>query len=161
MKVKELMTTSPAACTLTNTLSDAGGMMWRHDCGVLPIVAKGGKVVGLITDRDICMAGVLDGRQLAHIAVEEVTSGKVFTCRPDDDVRAAMKTMQDNKVRRLPVVAADGALEGILSMNDIVLRADEGKDKKAPTISDSDVVKTFKSICEHSSSSKAQAAAGD
>jgi signal-transduction protein with cAMP-binding, CBS, and nucleotidyltransferase domain len=116
--------------------------------------------VGLITDRDICMAGVMTGRQLAHIAVEEVTSGKVFTCKPDEDVRAAMKTMQDNKVRRLPVVTADGALEGILSMNDIVLRADEPKDKKAPTISYSDVVETFKSICEHSLSTKAQAAAG-
>ncbi len=158
MKVKELMTTSPAACTLTNTLADAGGKMWQNDCGVLPVVAEGGKVVGLITDRDICMAGVLNGRQLEHIAVEEVTSGKVFTCRPDDDVRAAMKTMQDNKVRRLPVVTAEGALEGMLSMNDIVLRADEPKDKKAPAISYSDVVQTFKSICEHSS--KAKAAAG-
>jgi CBS domain-containing protein len=159
MKVKELMTTSPAACTLTNTLADAGGMMWQHDCGVLPIVAEGGKVVGLITDRDICMAGVLNGRQLAHIAVKEVTSDKVFTCTPDDDVRAALKTMQDNKVRRLPVVTADGALQGILSINDIVLRADE-PDKKTPAISYSDVVKTFKSICEHSSPLKAQAVAG-
>jgi CBS domain-containing protein len=160
MKVKELMTKSPAACTLTNTLADAGGMMWQNDCGVLPVVAEGGKVVGLITDRDICMAGVLNGRQLAHIAVEEVTSGKVLTCTPDDDVRAALKTMQDSKVRRLPVVTADGTLEGMLSMNDVVLLADEPKDKKAPAISYSDVVKTFKSICEHSSASQARAAAG-
>jgi predicted transcriptional regulator len=117
-------------------------------------------VVGLITDRDICMAGVLNGRQLAHIAVEDVVSGKVFACRSDDDVRAALKTMQENKVRRLPVVAADGALEGMLSMNDIILRAEEAKDKKAPDISYSDVVKTYRSICEHPLPLQAKAAAG-
>jgi CBS domain-containing protein len=153
------MTTSPAACTLTNTLADAGGMMWQHDCGILPVVAER-KVVGLITDRDICMAGVLNGRQLAHIAVEDVVSGKVFACRSDDDVRAALKTMQENKVRRLPVVAADGALEGMLSMNDIILRAEEAKDKKSPDISYSDVVKTYRSICEHPLPLQAKAAAG-
>jgi CBS domain-containing protein len=160
MKVKELMTTSPAACTLTSTLSDAGGLMWQHDCGILPVVAEGGKVVGLITDRDICMAGVLNGRQLAHIAVEEVVSGNVFACNADDDVRNALKTMQENKVRRLAVVDADGTLEGILSMNDIVLKAEEGKDKRTPDISYLDVVKTFRSICERPLPLKAKAATG-
>jgi len=158
MKVKDLMTTSPAACTLTNTLADAGGMLWQNDCGILPVVAEGGKVVGLVTDRDICMAGVLNARQLAHIAVEDVISGEVFSCRPDDDVRTALKTMQENRVRRLPVVGPDGTLEGILSINDIVLRAEEAKDKKAPDFSYADVVKTFEAICEHPEPLRAKAA---
>ena len=158
MKIRELMTSNPTACTLSNTLAEAGGMMWQHDCGILPVVAEDGKVVGLITDRDICMAGVLTGRQLADLAVEDVISSKVFSCRPDDDVRFALNTMQKNKIRRLPVVEVDGTLAGILSMNDFVLGAEEAKGK-VPAISYSDVVQTFKSICEHSSS-KANAAAG-
>jgi len=149
MKVKDLMTTSPTACTLTNSLADAGGMMWQNDCGILPVVAEGGKVVGLITDRDICMAGVLNGRNLTNIAVEDVISRKVFSCKADDDVRNALKTMQENKVRRLVVVDDLGMLEGIVSMNDIVLRAEAAKDKKTPEVSYADVVNTYKSICQH------------
>lgn len=157
MKVKDLMTTSPAACTPTNTLADAAGMMWQHDCGILPVVAEGGKVVGLITDRDICMAALLNRRQLAHIAVQEVASGKVFACRDEDDVRAALATMQENKVRRLPVLDAHGYLEGMLSMNDVVLRAEESKDKKGPEIPYAEVVRTYKSICQHPLPLQAQA----
>ena len=149
MKVKDLMTTSPTACTLTNSLADAGGMMWQNDCGILPVVAEGGKVVGLITDRDICMAGVLNGRNLTNIAVDDVISRKVFSCKADDDVRNALKAMQENKVRRLVVVDDLGMLEGIVSMNDIVLRAEGAKDKKSPEVSYADVVNTYKSICQH------------
>ena len=158
MKVQDLMTTSPAACTLTNSLADAGMMMWHHDCGILPVVAEGGKVVGLITDRDICMAGVLSGRNLANIAVKDVSSGKVFACRIDDDVRTALQTMQENRIRRLPVVDELGLLQGVLSMNDIVLKAEEAKDKKTPKVSYADVINTYKSICQHQLPLQAKAA---
>lgn len=160
MKVKEIMTVNPRACTLTNSLADAAGLMWDNDCGILPVVAEGGKVVGLVTDRDICMAGTLKGRELANIAVADVISGKVFSCKPDDDVHTALKKMQENKVRRLPVVAADGTLEGVLSMNDVVLKAEEAKEKQAPELSYSDVVNTYKSICQHRLPAQAQGATG-
>jgi CBS domain-containing protein len=160
MKVKEIMTANPKACTLTNSLADAAGLMWENDCGILPVVAEGGRVVGLVTDRDICMAGALKGRQLANIAVEDAISGKVFSCKPDDDVRTALKTMQENSVRRLPVVAADGTLTGVLSMNDVVLKAEEAKEKKASELSYGDVMNTFKSICQHRLPAQAQGATG-
>lgn len=158
MKVQDLMTTNPAACTLTNSLVEAGLMMWHHDCGILPVVAEGGKVVGLITDRDICMAGVLTGRNLTNIAVKDVVSGKVVACRTDDDIRAAMKMMEENRIRRLPVVDDLGLLRGILSMNDIVLTAEEPKDKKTPKVSYADIVTTYKSICQHQLPLQAKAA---
>lgn len=158
MKVQDLMTTNPAACTLTNSLVEAGLMMWHHDCGILPVVAEGGKVVGLITDRDICMAGVLTGRNLTNIAVKDVVSGKVVACRTDDDIRAAMKMMEENRIRRLPVVDDLGLLRGILSMNDIVLTAEEAKDKKTPKVSYADIVTTYKSICQHQLPLQAKAA---
>ena len=93
-----------------------------------------------------------------RIAVEDVISGKLFACKPEDDIHTALKTMQENKIRRLPVVGADGTLEGILSMNDIVLKAEEPKEKKASELSYADVVKTYKSICQHRLPMQAQAA---
>lgn len=161
MKVKEIMSTNPTVCTLTDNLSAAAGLMWEHDCGVLPVVAEGGKVVGLITDRDICMAANLKNRNLWNIAVEDVISGKVFACKPEDDIHSALNAMRENKVRRLPVVAADGTLQGILSMNDVMLKAEEQKEKKAPELSYGDVVNTYKVICQHRAPvQQAQAAAG-
>ena len=110
---------------------------------------RGGKVVGLITDRDICMAAMTKGQNVSNIAVEDVVSGKVFTCKADDDIHSALDTMHANKVRRLPVTAADGQLQGMLSMNDVILRAEETRDKKARDVSYGDVINTFKSICQH------------
>jgi CBS domain-containing protein len=149
MKVKEIMTANTKACTPTNNLADAAGLMWENDCGILPVVTDAGKVVGLVTDRDICMAATLKNRSLSNIEVKDVISGKVFACKPEDDIHIALNTMRENKVRRLPVVAADGKLEGVLSMNDVVLKAEEKKDKKTPELSYGDVVNTYKSICQH------------
>lgn len=149
MKVREVMSTGAKVCTLTDNLSAAAGLMWENDCGILPVVAEGGKVVGLITDRDICMAANLKNRNLWNIAVEDVISGRVFTCKPDDDIRSALRVMQENKVRRLPVVGPEGTLAGILSLNDVVIRAEDPKEKKSPEVSYVDVVKTYQSICQH------------
>ena len=160
MKVKEVMSTNPHACTLTDNLSAAAGLMWENDCGILPVLAEGGEVVGLITDRDICMAANLKNQRLSNLAVEEVISGEVYACKPEEDIRSALKTMQENKVRRLPVIAADGTLQGILSMNDVVLKAGESKEKKAPELSYGDVVNTYKSICQPRLPLQAQATAG-
>ena len=161
MKVKGLMNRNPKVCTLTDNLSSAAALMWEYDCGILPVVAKDGKLVGLITDRDICMAANLKNRNLVNIAVDEVISGKVFACQPEDDIHTALKTMQENRVRRLPVVAADRTLEGILSMNDVVLKASDAKDKKAAELSYADVVNTYKAICQHRlPTQQAQAASG-
>jgi CBS domain-containing protein len=97
MKVQEVMTTNAKVCTLTDNLSAAAGLMWENDCGALPVVAEGEKVVGLITDRDICMAANLNNRNLWNIAVEEVISGRLFACTPEDDIHSALKTMQKTR----------------------------------------------------------------
>lgn len=76
-------------------------------------------------------------------------SPSVYSVKPDDDVRKALELMQEHKVRRLPVLNADGELKGMLSMNDLVLRAEEPNGKKKPRLSFQDVMKTYKAICEH------------
>ena len=150
MKVKDLMTASPTVCTLTDNLATAAGLMWDKDCGILPVVAEGGKVVGLITDRDICMAAALNDRNLVNIAVEDVITGEVVSCGPEDDLKTALSAMQENKVRRLAVVTEAGKLEGMLSLNDVVLQAEDTKSKKVE-VSFADIVNTYKAICEHRS----------
>jgi len=149
MKVKEIMTANPKACTTTTNLAEAASFMWDYDCGILPVVSDEGRVVGLITDRDICIAGATKNRNLSDLAVEEIVTGNVYSCAPEDDVRTALDTMQQRKVRRLPVIAPEGTLEGILSLNDVTFIAKETADKKVPGISFRDLVETFKAVCAH------------
>lgn len=149
MKVKEIMTANAKACTPASTLGEAAGLMWQNDCGIVPVVAEGDRLIGLVTDRDICMAAMFKNRDLSNISVEEVISGKVFTCKPEDDVHTVLETMREYKVRRLPVVAADGKLEGIVSLNDLVLKAEKPNAKQVPELSYDDVMHIQKSICQH------------
>jgi CBS domain-containing protein len=148
MKVKEVMTPDARAIWITESLAAAAKEMWENDCGVLPIIKDGKKVVGMITDRDICMATAMRDRSPSSISVEEVMNGNIFSAAPDDDVTGALKVMREHKIRRLPVLNPEGELEGILSMNDIVLRAKSPNGKK-PEIEYGEVVKTYQAICEH------------
>jgi CBS domain-containing protein len=150
MRVKEVMTTEPKAIWITESLADAAQSMWENDCGILPIIKDGRKVVGIITDRDICMATAIKDRSPSLISVEEVMSGAVFSTQPEDEIDQALETMREHKIRRLPVVNPEGELEGILSMNDIVLRAKRRNDK-GEAIDFGDVVKTYQAICAHPS----------
>jgi CBS domain-containing protein len=143
------MTSNVAACRPETNLAAAAGLMWHYDCGVIPVVDGDKKVVGVITDRDICMAVAMNNRFASEIAVREVISGEVFACTPDDEVSQALATMQRRKVLRLPVVNQDGTLQGILSMNDIVSRAEDGRESMGDGISYAEVVNTRKVIGEH------------
>lgn len=143
MKVKEVMTPNATAIWLTESLADAAQLMWENDCGVLPIIKDGRKVIGMITDRDICMAATMRDRHPSGVSVEEVMTGLVYSVNPEDEIDQALKAMQEHKIRRLPVVNAEGELEGILSMNDVVLSAKATGDG----IAYDDVVKTYQAIC--------------
>lgn len=148
MKVKEVMTPDARAIWITESLADAAKEMWENDCGILPIIKDGRKVVGMITDRDICMASAMKDRNPSSISVEEVITGTVYAAKPDEDVQHALQTMREHKIRRLPVLNPEGELEGILSMNDIVLHA-KSRNGKKPPIEFAEVVKTYQAICEH------------
>lgn len=161
MKVKEVMTGSPSVCELNESLAEAARTMWDADCGVLPVLKDGREVVGLITDRDICMAMAMKDRNPTAISVEEVISGDVYSVAPEDEVQKALELMQQNQVHRLPVINPEGELAGILSMNDIVLKAKEKPNGKTPGIGYVDVVKTYKAICEHRAAVQSQATAGN
>ena len=146
MKVQDVMTYDVRTCSPETNLSAAAMQMWRGDFGVMPVVA-GGKVVGMITDRDICIAAATKHRDPANIRVKEVISGQVYGCSPDTDIHEALKIMQQKQVRRLPIMSAeDGRLAGILSMNDVALKEQGGAKAE---LSAEDVETTMRGICAH------------
>jgi CBS domain-containing protein len=141
MKVREIMTRDVRTCRPETNLAEVVKLMWEWDCGVMPVVNSDGKVFGMITDRDICVAIATRGRTADRIEVRDVTAGKACTCAPDDDATVALQTMKSQRVRRLPVVDAEGRLQGILSLNDVVTHTGA-----APS---TEIVSTMASICEH------------
>ena len=147
MKVKDVMTHDVKTCTPDTNLAATAMIMWENDCGIVPVVHSDGKVIGMITDRDICMAVATKNRTTSDVAVSEVFTGNLYACTPDDDIRDALKVMRTERVRRLPVINAYGMLEGILSLNDVVLRAESAQGKKMPAVTYDDVINTLKAIC--------------
>lgn len=149
MKVQDIMTSDVQCCGPDTNLAAAAKMMWDSDCGAVPVLNVQGQVMGMITDRDICMATATKNKPASDITVWETVSGKVYTCYMSDDVHTALDIMKREKVRRLPVVNEDGVLQGIVAMNDFVLLAGEAKGGKAPAVSYEDVVRTMKTISAH------------
>ena len=146
MNVGEIMTNDVQWCGLGTNLADAAKLMWDTDCGVLPVVNGEGQVLGMITDRDICMACATKHRAPAELTVFDAVSGKTHRCKMSDHVYTAMDMMKREQVRRLPVVDEEGILQGVISMNDFILAAGE---TKAPAISLQDVAKALKAISAH------------
>ena len=146
MKVKDVMMRTAASCGPETNLGAAVEILWDRNCGILPIVDTGKKVIGVVTDRDICIALGTRNRLPSDITVGEVTSGKLFACAAEDDIRSAMATMARAKVRRLPVLTVDGKLEGILSMDDITMHSATRTGKGATELSHDDVVETLKAV---------------
>jgi CBS domain-containing protein len=145
MKVKEIMTADVKSCRLETNLAAAASIMWEADCGSVPVTDDRGKVVGMITDRDICIAAATRPSTEGEIAVRDVMSRDLFSSRPDEEVRDAMKTMKTQQVRRLPVVSHDGRLSGIVTIHDIALHATRDKGAAIPV---EDVLATFVAISE-------------
>lgn len=127
MKVEELMTTEVGSCRPYDDAGEAAKIMWERDCGAVPVVDQDGRVVAVLTDRDICMAAFTQGRTLADIRVSSAMSRKLWTTRADDDVKDAETTMKSHQVRRLPVVDVEGRLVGILSLSDLARQAMSAK----------------------------------
>ncbi|HWS52924.1 MAG TPA: CBS domain-containing protein [Pyrinomonadaceae bacterium] len=126
MLVEELMTREVESCRPESSLAEAAGVMWRRDCGAVPVVDGGGGVVGMITDRDICMALATRREYASDVRVGEVMAAEVVSCTTEDDVREALEVMRQRQLRRLPVVDSQGRLTGILSVADVLRRTRKG-----------------------------------
>jgi len=140
MKVREIMTSDVKSCGINANLATVAEIMWKHDCGAIPVTDGGGTVVGMITDRDICIAAATRSRAEGDIQVGEVLSKPLRSCSPGDDIRSAMETMRTEQLRRLPVVEPDGRLAGIVSLHDIAMQA---RGRQASGVSPTDVPDAF------------------
>ncbi|HJW08370.1 MAG TPA: CBS domain-containing protein [Holophagaceae bacterium] len=151
MNVKDICIRNVASCLPETNLATVAAMMWEHDCGVLPVVDSTQHLVGILTDRDICMALATRNRLASDLRALDVMSTTLHTIHEDDSASHAMKIMRHHHVRRLPVLGKDDSLKGILSLNDLALAAKEGKDASP---SHDEVVQTLKAICNHGRPSK-------
>ncbi len=120
MKVMDIMTTNVVSIRQSEPLSVAARLMWECDCGAVPVVGVDDEqIVGMITDRDICMATWTKDRAPSAILVSEATSRDLYACRDDDTIAAAEELMRSKQVRRIPVLNRQRRLVGILSLADI------------------------------------------
>jgi CBS domain-containing protein len=149
MKVGDIMTREVGSCGLDTTLAAAARIMWEQDCGAVPVLDAEGRAIGIITDRDICMALTTRNHLASELAVGDVVGGALTSVGPEDDVSDALSKMQAGQLRRLPVVDGEGKLVGILSLNDVVLNSKRGKSKKRKHVSHGEVMKTLKALSQH------------
>jgi len=144
MKAKDVMTMDVHTCQPDANLACVAQIMWEHDCGIVPVVDADNHVRGVLTDRDVCIALGTRNRPAADVRASDVMSTEVLISAADDDLASALATMRAGKVRRVPVVDANGFC-GILSLDDVVLHITEKpKDGKLRDA----MVGTLKAICE-------------
>jgi CBS domain-containing protein len=127
-KVKEIMTRTVEMVRPQDTLQDAAGKMKTHDVGVLP-VADGGKVVGMVTDRDIVLRGTAAGKDPGSTHVEDVMTASVVTCYESDNIDDVARTMKSHQIRRVVILDDAKRVVGIVSLGDLAVetRDDERK----------------------------------
>jgi predicted transcriptional regulator len=117
--VRSLMTTRVQGCAPQDSLAHAAQTMWDTDCGALPVV-EGGKVVAMVTDRDICMATCFEGRPPTELRVADAMSKQLLSCGPDESLASVLSTLRTYRVRRLPVVGPGGELLGLVGQADVL-----------------------------------------
>lgn len=149
MKIEEVMSRDVETCRPTDTLSSAAQRMWDHDCGCIPVVDDEDPrhLVGMLTDRDICMAVHFRDRSPAEVTVGEVMSGTVRTIGPGETLLDAEAVMRDAQVRRLPVVDDRRRLLGIVSIADLARTAARERGSRSPEISEIELGQTLEAIC--------------
>ena len=125
-KCREIMTSSVKTASRETSLKDVAAMMRDGDMGSIPVV-ENGKLVGIVTDRDIVVRSIAEGKDASSHVAEAMTT-EIFSVRPDDFVFEAIRLMGDKQVRRVPVVDEEGVLAGIIAMADIALEMEDERE---------------------------------
>lgn len=144
MKVKDVMTHPVISCPADTTLDTPARLMWEFDCGAIVATDRDGRLAGIITDRDIAMAALSQGKPLHEIAVTSAMASDVSFCHELDSVDSAERVMQERQVRRVPVADVDGRPVGIVTLNDVARLA--ARTRKAGV--DRELVATLAAVCQ-------------
>lgn len=121
MRVRDVMSTEPASVPVESSIAEAAALMRDRDAGAIP-VHRGGCIVGIVTDRDVAVRGVAAALDPRRTPVGEVMTAAVVCCHENADVEHAVRSMEENKVRRLPVVDAERRMVGMLALADLATR---------------------------------------
>lgn len=124
--IRDAMTSNPSHLATSSSIVEAARLMKSEDVGSIP-VTEGDRLVGIVTDRDIALRVVAEGKDVQTVTVGEIASKELVTVDPQQDLDEALRLMAQHQVRRLPVVEEDGRLVGILAQADV---AQQGDDKK-------------------------------
>jgi len=146
MKVRDVMTGPAICCRPGTNVGAAVELLWRHNCGILPVVGPDNRLMSVVTDRDICIAMGTRNRLPGDVTIGEIATTNVFTCKPDDEIHEALGTMAEEQVRRLPVVNNEGALQGVLSMDDIITHGDLNKWEGCCELSGDEIIRSLKRL---------------
>jgi len=126
MRCSEIMTKNVKTATRETSLREVAAIMRDGDMGAVPVV-ESGKLVGIVTDRDIVVRSVAEGKN-ADSSVAEAMTTELFTVKPDDFVFEAIRLMGDKQVRRVPVIDTNGELAGIIAMADVALEMEDERE---------------------------------
>lgn len=121
--VRDVMSRDPVTVQPSDNLNRAAQLMWEADCGSVPVVDGQGSLLGMLTDRDVCMSAYTRGLALHELSVSGAMSTNLFTCKASDTLRSVMELMATQQVRRVPVLDDQGKLVGIVSLADVALLA--------------------------------------
>jgi CBS domain-containing protein len=126
MRIRDVMTTSPACCIPNDTVIRAARIMKEMDIGVVPVVEsdRSRKLVGVVTDRDLCVWVVAEGQDPKTVQVQSCMTTHLVSCQPDDAVEIAMDLMREHLIRRILVVDRQGIIQGVVAMADLVRSSD-------------------------------------
>jgi CBS-domain-containing membrane protein len=119
MKIRDLMSKNPTTCSPGDTLDRAARLMWEADVGSLPVLDDDGRCVGIVTDRDVCMAAYTQGVALRESLVASAMTHDVTLCSPESSIKQVEALMAAKQIRRIPVVDAGAVVVGIVSLADL------------------------------------------
>jgi len=125
MRIRHVMTKDPSCCVPDDNAVKAASIMRQEKAGIVPVIdnEQSRRVVGVVTDRDLCMNVIAESRDPNGVAVKQCMTTSVVTCSPNDSIDRAMQLMKENQIRRIPVTDESGALQGIVAIGDLVSRA--------------------------------------
>lgn len=147
MNVREVMTSDVETCRPTDSLAQAAQIMWKGDLGCVPVLGDGDRLIGILTDRDICMSALFSGCGLNALVVSDAMSKTVHSCRAEDPVAVAETLMRTHQVRRLPVVDAEEHVVGIVSLNDIARAFARERSIGTRRVTGDELADTLSAVC--------------
>ena len=149
MRVSELMTRDVSCCSADDPLTVPAQIMWEQDCGSVPVLdPQTGRAIGMITDRDICMATLLRDRAPSALRASDAMSRTLHYCSPGNSIVHAESVLRRHQIRRLPVLDDAGRPIGILSLADIVREAEIERNRGRKEVVLEEIADTLSVICQ-------------